>query len=359
MPDADGTSSDPNAALSFAEQVLHDISRASAIVLAALGDRLGLFRALADQGPATSTELAVRVGAGERYVREWLGGMVSAGYLAYDPASNQFSLPPSHVPALAQEAGPLFFGGTFQLLLGALRPLPELERACRDGGGVPFSAYGDDTWDGLERDNAGLYETALVRQWIPAMPAVRSLLERGADLADIGCGRGHVIRLLVRAFSASRFVGYDVFAPSVAYANARAAELGLSPRVRFEQLDASVQRVDSADLITTFQMVHDVTDPLRMLRAIRASLRPGGHYVCLDARVAERLEQRTEPIDLVRYGFSLLYCLPTALAAGDAGLGTLGLTESTMRQFCHEAGFGAFTVVPLEGGFHTLYDVVG
>ncbi len=175
---------------------------------------------------------------------------------------------------------------------------------------MPFFSYDDNTWNGLERDNAGLYETALVRQWIPSMPAVQSLLEQGVDVADIGCGRGHVIRLLAQAFPASRFVGYDVFAPSVAYANARAAELGLSPRVRFEQLDAIVQPVASADLITTFQMVHDVPDPLRMLRAIRASLRPGGHYVCLDARVSERIEERTEPIDLVRYGFSLTYCLP-------------------------------------------------
>jgi hypothetical protein len=120
------------AAQVFAEEVLHDLSRASAIVLAALGDQLGLFKALANQSPATSAELAVRAGVGERYVREWAGGMVSAGYLAYDPDSDRFSLPPSHVPALAEEAGPLFFGGTLQLLLGALRPLPELgSRPCQ------------------------------------------------------------------------------------------------------------------------------------------------------------------------------------------------------------------------------------
>jgi hypothetical protein len=124
-------------------------------------------------------------------------------------------------------------------------------------------------------------------------------------------------------------------------------------------LARGVDAADIDDLITTFQMVHDVPDPPRMLRTIRVSLRPGGHYVCLDARVSERLEQRTEPIDLVRHGFSLLYCLPTALAAGGAGLGTVGLTESTMRELCHEAGFGSVTVVPLAGGFHTLYDVVG
>jgi hypothetical protein len=214
--------------------VFSDSSAAVVTILAAIGDRLDLFKKLAIRGPSTSTELAARAGLNERYVREWLGAMSSAGYIDYDPTSRRFTLPPEHVPALAQERGPVFFGGVQQQLLGMLKPMDQVIEAFRHGGGVPQSAYDEDMWEGLERSSAGWFDNFLIQQWIPAMPEVQTMLERGALVADVGCGRGRALVKLAEAFPRSRFVGYDAFAPTIARATENAASAGVSERVRFE-----------------------------------------------------------------------------------------------------------------------------
>src|SRR5581483_2750711 len=187
---------------------------------------------------------------------------------------------------------------------------------------------------------------------------VQALLERGARVADVGCGRGRVLILLAQAFPGSSYVGYDVYPPNVARARANAAAAGVGERVRFEALDAAAALPETFDLIWTFDVVHDAADPLGLLRSIRAALRPGGRYVSLDIKCAERPEHRTHPMDTLRYGFSLLYCLTTALGNGGEGLGTLGLPESRMRALCAEAGFRELGVAPLDDRFHTLYEVI-
>src|SRR5437764_13109146 len=208
-------------------------------LLAAIGDRLGLFKNLAEQGPATSAELGSRTSLNERYLREWLGGMATAGYLEYDRPTKRFSLPAEHAPVLAQENGPFFVGGIYQMLPAQAGVFDEVVSAFRNGGGVDQSQYNDKMRDGLERFTSTWFENLLLQQWIPAMPDVKAHLERGCDVADVGCGRGRGLIKLAQAFPRSCYVWYDNLGPTVARATENAREAGVSDRVRFEERDVS------------------------------------------------------------------------------------------------------------------------
>jgi 2-polyprenyl-3-methyl-5-hydroxy-6-metoxy-1,4-benzoquinol methylase len=341
----------------FVGKVLGDTSGLTTTILAALGDRLNLFKTLAAHGPASSAELAKAASINERYAREWLGGMASAGYVQHDPATRRFTLPPEHVPVLAEEAGPMYFGGAHQMLLGTFGVLDQLTTAFRQGGGVAQPEYSEDWWAGMERFTGGWFENLLLPQWIPAMPRVREALERGVDVADVGCYRGRALIKLARAFPRSRFVGYDVFEPAIRLATERAAEAGLADRIRFEQRDVSKELPEQFDVITTFDVIHDAVDPLGLLRTIRQALRPGGTYVCLDINCSDKLEENAGPLGALFHGFSVLYCMTTSLSRGGAGLGTMGLPESKLKELANEAGFADVRRVPLENPFNNLYEV--
>jgi 2-polyprenyl-3-methyl-5-hydroxy-6-metoxy-1,4-benzoquinol methylase len=341
----------------FVHKVLGDTSATMTTTLAVLGDRLGLFKDLAAHGPATSGELAARAGINERYAREWLGGMASAGYLEYDPASRRFTLPPEHAPALAQEGSPVFFGGIYQGFPGLIGVLDQLTAAFRAGGGVPQSAYNDSWWDGMERFTIIWFENLLTQQWIPAMPDVQAKLERGALVADVGCGRGRALIKLAQAFPNSRYVGYDLFGPSIARATANAQAAGVADRVTFHQRDVSKGLPEQYDVITTFDVVHDAVDPVGLLRTIGQALRPDGVYVCLDINCSDKLEENKGLLGALVHGFSVLYCMTTSLAGGGMGLGTLGFHEPKVRELCTEAGFRTIRRVPLENPFNNLYEI--
>jgi SAM-dependent methyltransferase len=340
----------------FVTRVIGDISGTAATVLAAIGDRLGLFQVLATYGPATSAELATRAGVDERYTREWLSGLTAARYLEYEPASRRFTLPAAYVPVLAQEGGSRFFGGSYQAWLGALGILQPLLDAFRHGGGVPFEEYSPDVWDGMARRSAAWFDHLLVQRWLPAVPAVQAALTRGALLADVGCGYGRALIRLAQAFPASRFVGYDVFAPNVARATEEAQEAGVGDRVHFEVRDVAGGLPEPFDVVTTFDVVHDAVAPRALLRAIRQGLRADGTYLCLEFSCPDALEADAgDPLAAVGYAGSLLYCLTTSLAHGGEGLGARGLPERKVRELCAEAGFSRVGRAPLEDPFNVLY----
>jgi len=341
----------------FVYRVLGDTSAAFTTLLAAIGDRLGLFKDLAANGSATSVALATRTGINERYAREWLGAMTAAGYLDYDSVSRQFTLSAEHALPLAQEGGPVFFGGVFQMMTALAGVLDEVTVAFRAGGGVPQSAYDENMWDGLERFSNGWFENLLLQQWIPAMPDVQAKLEHGAQVADVGCGRGRALVKLAQAFPQARYVGYDIFGPTIERATANARAAGVADRVRFTQHDVSQGILEQYDVITTFDVVHDAVDPLGLLRTIRQSLRPDGVYVCLDINCSDKLQENQGPLGAMFHGFSVLYCMTTSLAAGGAGLGTLGFHEPKVRELCAEAGFSSVRRVPMENPFNTLYEI--
>jgi len=340
----------------FVGKVIEQISGTMTTLLGSVGDRLGLFKNLAEQGPATSAELASRTKLNERYLREWLGGMATAGYLNYDGPTKRFSLPAEHASVLAQENGPLFVGGIYQMLPAQTGVFEQVISAFRNGGGVSQSQYNDMMWDGLERCSSTWFENLLLQQWIPAMPDVKTLLERGCDVADVGCGRGRGIIKLAQAFPRPRYVGYDSFGPTIARATANAREAGVSDRVRFEERDVSKGLPAQFDVITTFDVVHDAVDPLQLLQSIRRALRPEGVYVCLDTNCSDKLEENANPLGAMFHGVSVFYCMTTSLANNGAGLGTLGFHEAKVRELCEKAEFSSVRRVPLDNPFNNLYE---
>jgi 2-polyprenyl-3-methyl-5-hydroxy-6-metoxy-1,4-benzoquinol methylase len=352
QPDSDQVTTE-----AFAERVLGDTSACLVTLLAALGDRLGLFKALAMHGPATSVELAVRASVNERYAREWLGGMAAARYVEYDPASGRFTLPPEYVPSLAQEGGPFFVGGHYQTLLASIAQIGRVAAAFRTGGGVPQSAYDDSLWEGQARLSARWVRNLLTQVWLPALPQVQAKLERGSAVADIGCGRGAALIKLAQGYPNSYYVGYDLFEPAIVCASENARAAGVADRVRFQQLDAAHGLPAQYDVVTTFDVVHDAADPCGLLRAIRQALKPDGSYVCVEMNCSDKVEENAGPIGALFHGVSILYCMTTSLAQGGAGLGTLGLPEAKLRALCIEAGFRSVERLPLENPFNVLYEV--
>lgn len=340
----------------FQGKVLTDTSGLTTTIMASIGDRLGLFKQLTD-GPATSAELAARAKINERYAREWLSAMTSAGYITYDPASSRFTLPAAHMPVLVQESGPMFFGGIHQWVTALARQIEPIIQAFRDGGGVPQAAYDEITWDGQERFTNTWFESLLIPVWMPLMPEVHARLERGTTLADVGCGRGRAIVKLAQAYPNAHFVGYDVYGPSIEHARRLSQQAGVTERVRFQQLDASRGLPEQYDVITTFDVIHDAAKPRELLRSIHAALQPGGRYVCLEINAAETLEQNAGPLGSFLYGFSVLYCMTSSLAEHGEGLGTMGMPESKVRALCAEAGFSRVQRVPMENPFNSLYEV--
>ncbi len=341
----------------FAGKALGDMAGLMTTLFCVVGDRLGLFASLAHGGPATSEELASRAGVDERYAREWLRGLTAADYLEQDRATGKFSIPAAHVPVLAEEGGPWFFGGVYQETAGALPVLGRVIDVFRGGGGVAQSEYTPDLWAGMERFTGAWFDHLLVPVWLPALPEVARRLEDGADVADVGCGAGRALIRLAESYPKSRFVGYDAFEGQLERARANAAAAGVEDRVRFELFDAAKGLPERYDVITTFDVVHDAVDPLGLLRSIRAALTDGGVYVILEINSADDPADNVGPLAALFYGFSLFYCMTTSLAHGGAGLGTCGLPEARVREFAEAAGFADVTRAPVDNPFNVVYEL--
>lgn len=341
----------------FLHKVIGDTSGLTTTILAAMGDRLGLFKDLAANGPATSEELAARTGTVERYTREWLGGMATAGYVDYDPLTKRFTLPAEHAPILAQEGGPFFLGGTHHMLLGMIGPVNTVIEAFKKGGGVPQAAYDENLLAGMERSTGTAFENNLVPNWIPLMPEVQAKLERGALVADIGCGGGLALIKLAQAYPNSRFVGYDLFERVVERARENAEKAGVADRIRFEARDCSKGLPEQYDIIATFDVIHDSPDPIGILQTVRQAIKPDGIYICLEINCSDNLEDMAGPMGAILHGFSMFYCMTTSLAYGGAGLGTVGVPESKLSELTASTGFSSVKRVVFDHPFAAVYEV--
>lgn len=327
----------------FMLKVVDDVGTALAASLVHLGDRTGLFRAMAGAGPLTAQTLADKTGIHPRYVEEWLATMVGARYLEHDPEADTFLLPDEHALFLVDSESEYYLGGLLAGLPSLMSALPLLEQAFRKGGGVAFADYGGALPLALESMNRSVYRSRLVRTWLPAMPEVLARLQAGGSAIDLGCGTGVVPVTLAAAFPQARFAGLDLDPRSIEIARESARSEGVAERVTFIQ--APIERLPADrpwDFISTFDVVHDLPEPDAALRAIRAALAEGGTYLMVEPKVADRLEKNTDnPFARMLYGISCLHCVPQSLAQGGPGLGACwGPAEARRR--AREAGFSRF-----------------
>ena len=321
-----------------------------------IGDQLGFYDALARGGPQSAAELAERTGTHERYVREWLEQQAVTGLLAVhretaDAAARRFVLPAEHVEALTDAESLSFLPPLAQSLAGAVRPLRYVLEAFRSGGGVPYGAYGKEFREGQARSNRAMFLHQLGQRWLAAVPDVhaRLLAAPPARVADLGCGAGWSSIGIARCYPDVRVDGIDVDEPSVELARANAAAYGVADRVRFAAADAREARPPGRhDLVIALEAVHDMADPVGVLRAMGRMARPDGAVLVVDEHVGEAFGDGSAELEWMMYGWSVLHCLPVCMAEdGSAGTGTV-MRADTLRGYAREAGFREVEVLPVE-----------
>ncbi len=351
---------DMQKAQTFAFKVLGDITAQQMGTLSAVADRLGLFRTLAEASPLTCEEFARRASIDGRYAREWLSAMACHGYVSYDDATKQFTLPPEHAFCLADPDSPFYLGSFIVMARPFWANLDLLTAAFKHGGGVPQEHYGDEFWCGFERFTRTGFKNNLCQDWIPALPAVDAALRAGGSVADVGCGNGQALLFLAQGYPAATLVGYDNYAPAIEAANANARAAGLAGRVHYEVCDVTKGIPGAYDLITTFDVVHDMPYPRAALREIKRALKPGGSYFVLEFLFHGDLQQNIEhPLGLGAFGYSVStnYCMTQALAVGGEGTGTC-MGEEKMRELAAEAGFGQFRRLDFpQNPFNIFYEI--
>jgi SAM-dependent methyltransferase len=326
----------------FVGQVLGELGATINAALVTIGDELGLYRELAAAGPLSAAELAERTGTSERYVREWLNAQAAGGYVTYDAGERRYTLPPEHAAVLADPTSPFFMPGAFQLMLGSAKDEPRIREAFRSGAGVGWHELNDGVLVGCERLFQPGYAAHLVSRWIPALDGVEAKLRAGATVADVGCGHGSSTLLMAAAFPDSTFVGFDYHEGSVAKARQRAEEAGLGERVRFETAAAAGFPGAGYDLVTMFDCLHDMGDPVGAARHVRGALAPDGTWMVVEPFAGDRVEDNLNPVGRIYYAASTLLCTPASLSQ-EVGL-ALGAQagEARLRDVVTSAGFGRF-----------------
>jgi SAM-dependent methyltransferase len=337
----------------FARKLFGHYTSGMLTMMVDVGHRTGLFEAAA-QGPGTSQQLADRAGLDERYVREWLGAMVTGGVMEYEPSSRTYRLPREHAVCLTGTSSRNLAAGSQALAMLAQR-LPAVAACFKNGGGVPYGAFRPDFTDYMDASWRLLYDGLLIKGFLPLAQDLPERLAAGIRVADLGCGTGHAINLMAREYPRSDFVGYDIGEDAIARARAEARTMGLA-NARFEIADvARLSAETKFDLVTSFDAIHDQRDPAAMLRSAAAALAPDGIYLAMEPRASSDLtENAGNPFAPWLYGMSVLHCMTVSLAEGGTGLGT-AWGEQLARKYLTEAGFTSVDVVEAPGPQNNIY----
>jgi len=333
---------DPDKLMQFVFRAVEEVGATLNTALVVMGDRLGLYRAMAGAGPLAPAELAERTGTAERYVREWLNAQAAGGYVSYDPDSGRYLLPPEQAVALTDSDSPAYLPGFFQIALGSVTDSPNIVDAARTGAGFGWHEHVSDVHEGCERFFRPGYNANLVPAWLPALDGVVDKLERGALVADVGCGHGFSTILMAQHFRHSVFVGSDYHAGSIETARRRAQDAGVADRVRFEIAPAAGYTGAEYDLVTMFDCLHDMGDPVGAARHVHGTLKPDGTWMIVEPMAADRVEGNLNPVGRAYYSFSTLLCTPASLSQ-EVGL-ALGAQagEARIADVVGTAGFTRF-----------------
>jgi SAM-dependent methyltransferase len=323
----------------FIGQMLGDLGGALSVSMVRMGDRLGLYRALHAHGAMTPAELAAKAEVAERYTREWLSHQAASGYLAYDSGNGKFTLPPEQAMVFAEPDSPVYMQGGFDLAAAMMENEAKVEPAFRSGKGVGWGDQAQCLFCAVGRFFRPGYHNNLVASWLPAIEGMTARLERGAKVADVGCGHGFSTIGMAKAFPNSTFTGYDFHPKSIEQARKHASQHGVTANTRFETGLASDFPGRELDLVTFFDCLHDMGDPVGAARHVHEALKPDGRWMIVEPIAGDRLEDNLNPVGRLYYAGSTLICLPTSL---DQPVGAaLGA----------QAGFARLSEVIREGGF--------
>ncbi|MBO3747634.1 class I SAM-dependent methyltransferase [Streptosporangiaceae bacterium NEAU-GS5] len=340
--------------MEFMGRFVGDLGAAMAAGNIVVGDRLGLYRALAE-GPMRPQELATRTGTAPRYIDEWLRGQAAGGYAQYNPETGEYSLSEEQAFALTDPDGPVFLPGAFQLAVAALRAEPQITGAFRTGAGVGWHTHDDDVFAGCARFFRPSYAASLISAWLPALDGVEAKLREGARVADIGCGQGASTLLMASEFPRSTIAGSDYHAESIEAARKRAEEEGVDGRVRFEVASAQTFQGGPYDLVTTFDALHDMGDPVGAARHVREQLAGDGTWMIVEPFAGAAVADNLNPVGRVFYSFSTFLCVPNALSQeGGYSLGAQA-GEEVIARIVTDAGFSGFRRAA-ETPFNIVYE---
>jgi len=338
----------------FVGQFVGDLGAAVHAGMVVIGERLGLYKALAAQ-PMTSKELSAKTATDERYVREWLASQAACGYVTYDEKTNKFSLSEEQAFALANEDSPAYLPGAFQLALGSLAAVPRIAESFRSGKGMGWGEHDENVFHGCEKFFRPGYAANLVSAWIPALEGVQKKLEAGARVADVGCGKGASTMLMAKAFPKSHFIGFDYHDVSIAGARESAKRQGIADRVTFEVAKAKDFTGKDYDLVTVFDCLHDMGDPVGAASHVLKSLGRDGTWMIVEPFANDELKDNLNPVGRVYYSFSTLLCTPCSRSQ-EVGL-CLGAQsgEARIREVVTSAGFTRFRRAT-ETPFNIVYE---
>ena len=342
--------------MAFVFRAVEEVGATLNTGLVVMGDKLGYYRAMAASGPTTPRRLAADTSTTEPYAREWLNAQTAGSIVEYDATSGEYTLPPEQVVAFTDESSPAYLPGIFQLALGTVHDSSRIFDAASSGTGFGWGEHNHDVHEGCERFFRPGYHAHLVDEWLPALDGVVAKLEAGARVADIGCGHGASTIIMAEAFPQSTFVGYDYHAGSIDEARARAEASGAGNRVRFEVASAASFGGTGYDLVTTFDALHDMGDPVGAARHVRQSLAPDGTWMIVEPMAGDRLQDNLNPVGRVYYGFSTLLCTPASLAQ-EVGL-AIGTQAgpARLREVVTQGGFSRFARVA-ETPFNQVLEV--
>ena len=338
----------------FIGQFVTDLGAAGHAGMVVIGEKLGLYKALAN-GPMSSAELAARTNTDERYIREWLSSQAAGGYVTYDAKTNKFGMTDEQVFTLANEDSPAYLPGAFELALGSLAAVPRIADCFRNGAGMGWHEHVDGVFDGCEKFFRPGYAANLVSTWIPSLDGVLAKLEAGARMADVGCGKGASTLLLAQAFPKSKFIGFDYHDKSIEAARESARRLGISDRVTFEVAKAKEFPGKNYDFVAVFDCLHDMGDPIGAAAHVRQSLAKDGTWMIVEPYANDHLKDNLNPVGRVYYSFSTLLCTPCSRSQ-EVGL-CLGAQagESRIREVVTSAGFSRFRRAT-ETPFNIVYE---
>jgi len=326
----------------FMGQAVQDMGAAMHAALVVVGDKLGLYKAMAGAGATTPAQLATKTGTDERYLREWLNANAASGYLTYDPATKTYTLPPEQALALAVEDSPAFLPGAFQIIAALMKDEPKITEAFRTGHGVGWHEHDADLFQGTERFFRPNYAANLISQWLPSLTGVEAKLKAGARVADVGCGHGSSTILMAKSFPNSTFFGFDYHPASIQWAQKAAKDAGVSDRITFQIAAAKDFPGSGYDLVTFFDCLHDMGDPVGASKHVRSALAPGGSWMIVEPFANDRVEDNLNPVGRIFYSASTMICTP-ASRSQEVGL-ALGAQagEARMAEVVTSGGFTRF-----------------